>query len=898
MSEMELNKNRNLISKRHSCSFLAPNSATRKDTSQQKQLDELTYGFSKNTYDIKNNKYPKLTIGMFFEFMRTAYQVNDSFEGLAAILSNKSEINWNKLAKINLNLDISIDNKNPANDSQLHKNLPNELESPNNEMSDLTEALNTCTNEKIDFYTPEIMHNTADDNNQLILTTNQYTKEIKPLQSIHDQSIVCLQTINYTEKQDYLQNSKSKENDIKDRNHLSEHILHVEPSKSKQHIEEKEPILTKILRKNLSDILHEGLLDSILPYMLPKPAISQPVIKKSIVNINIKRSTSLSNDIDNGIINNLSISKDKDKNKQVKKAADMTEVEIHVCDEGKNMKKDFRCPQKLLIQKMHYFADITAGQKLEEIDISVHCDIVIFDWLMRWVKKDITKKSEWPILEASNVIPIMVSASFLQMEPLLENCFQYCHDNMSDILKTSTILTCLNDNLLTRLAKLFTNEDVENLQDKKDKIQSRLFCKLIMSLIEINPDNKKGHYGSLATLFKCGKCNKNVVQSISDFIPCISTAMQIDNKGTIHNKHIRDSTWSLNEYITNLRMELRSWRKVYWRLWGDCHFLFCQYCNTYFSIHQMGWCCYHPECPQFFVNEHQRPMSFPLGRYPCCSQRAYKFEVLPNQQGCKYKEHLPNIKTENDMNILNIFITYRDIISIEPPQLFFPEKITRLVTHDSSNQPGKLICKETMWWNGLELVPSRLQLGLLGKIWNGSVIHKSTQVIDLEKPLQKDYRQITGRSSTSSSVTFSDDDEIEMNDDDNTDNESYDSEESSVWSSLKTIKKTNKKSKATTIKRENGKCWSTSLMVRYNQDNQRDFEERINAQMISLLTKRTSIEHILLSKSYNRQRSQIYKNILPIGGSYMKLEAEFRDQWAQTYKNSSTGKNTMRLKKQ
>lgn len=60
-----------------------------------------------------------------------------------------------------------------------------------------------------------------------------------------------------------------------------------------------------------------------------------------------------------------------------------------------------------------------------------------------------------------------------------------------------------------------------------------------MSLIEINPDNKKGHYGSLATLFKCGKCNKNVVQSISDFIPCISTAMQIDNKGTIHNKHIR-----------------------------------------------------------------------------------------------------------------------------------------------------------------------------------------------------------------------------------------------------------------------------------------------------------------------------------------------------------------------
>ena len=131
-------------------------------------------------------------------------------------------------------------------------------------------------------------------------------------------------------------------------------------------------------------------------------------------------------------------------------------MEIHVCDEAKNLKKDFRCPQKLLVQKMCYFADVTAGQKLDEMDISVHCDIVIFDWLMRWVKKDIIKKSEWPVLEASNVIPIMVSASFLQMEPLLQQCLLFCHENMSEVLKTSTILTCLNDNLFTRYAKFQT----------------------------------------------------------------------------------------------------------------------------------------------------------------------------------------------------------------------------------------------------------------------------------------------------------------------------------------------------------------------------------------------------------------------------------------------------------
>lgn len=31
-------------------------------------------------------------------------------------------------------------------------------------------------------------------------------------------------------------------------------------------------------------------------------------------------------------------------------------------------------------------------------------------------------------------------------------------------------------------------------------------------------------------------------------------------------------------------------------------------------------------------------MPFPIGRYPCCSQRAHRFEVLPNyQEGCRYK---------------------------------------------------------------------------------------------------------------------------------------------------------------------------------------------------------------------------------------------------------------------
>lgn len=62
---------------------------------------------------------------------------------------------------------------------------------------------------------------------------------------------------------------------------------------------------------------------------------------------------------------------------------------------------------------MGYFADVTAGQRLEDMDISVHCDLQIFEWLMRWVKKDTLSEELWPFLDSSNVIPILVSAGFL-----------------------------------------------------------------------------------------------------------------------------------------------------------------------------------------------------------------------------------------------------------------------------------------------------------------------------------------------------------------------------------------------------------------------------------------------------------------------------------------------------
>lgn len=66
-------------------------------------------------------------------------------------------------------------------------------------------------------------------------------------------------------------------------------------------------------------------------------------------------------------------------------------VTIHVSDERKNMKKNYLCKKEVLLREMKYFEMHLNPNESEEIDITVQCDIEIFEWLMKyiWVEKPI-----------------------------------------------------------------------------------------------------------------------------------------------------------------------------------------------------------------------------------------------------------------------------------------------------------------------------------------------------------------------------------------------------------------------------------------------------------------------------------------------------------------------------
>ena len=218
-------------------------------------------------------------------------------------------------------------------------------------------------------------------------------------------------------------------------------------------------------------------------------------------------------------------------------------VTIHVCDDSRGEKKDFVCPQEALLGQMGYFRDITAGQSLEDVDISVHCDIAIFEWLMAWIKRqsddsnvEDEKKCE---LLPSNVMSILVSATFLKMSALVDETLEYAHGNMNKILGVTHSFSSLGEPLLSRLAALYKPSEVDDLIDRRDRLQSKLYVKLIQALVEPLPQPDREIFFTAATLHRCRLCGLFLTQTLSKLLPCLPFRSRVTRRGEVVPRHQR-----------------------------------------------------------------------------------------------------------------------------------------------------------------------------------------------------------------------------------------------------------------------------------------------------------------------------------------------------------------------
>jgi hypothetical protein len=134
---------------------------------------------------------------------------------------------------------------------------------------------------------------------------------------------------------------------------------------------------------------------------------------------------------------------------------------IHVIDENKNKQKDFKCSLSILLKHMKYFEKhLKSSESTDDIDISVHCDVLIFEWLLNYIenvereekKSDIKfydvvvkdgdgykissiNKRRKPVFEIGNTISIMISSDYLRMSKLVDECSDYFVNNINDILR-------------------------------------------------------------------------------------------------------------------------------------------------------------------------------------------------------------------------------------------------------------------------------------------------------------------------------------------------------------------------------------------------------------------------------------------------------------------------------
>ncbi|KAJ8954125.1 hypothetical protein NQ318_005719, partial [Aromia moschata] len=201
----------------------------------------------------------------------------------------------------------------------------------------------------------------------------------------------------------------------------------------------------------------------------------------------------------------------------------------------------------------------------------------------------------------------------------------------------------------------------------------------------------RGHWCSLAMVFKCGKCHQLITPAVASNIPCIPTCMRLQPDGSIVSLHIRDPTWNINDHIAKLHRTLRSWRRVYWRLWGNCHFLYCVTCRRFFppepdrvvSVSPRHAAVLHPGRPEGPLAHRQVPLLRGAGlqvpvagepvRLPVQATRVYDFVKVCTQD-------------VRDSAVFTLLETYQHLIEEEPPELLFPEKLTRLVA------------REPLWW--------------------------------------------------------------------------------------------------------------------------------------------------------------------------------------------------------
>jgi len=357
------------------------------------------------------------------------------------------------------------------------------------------------------------------------------------------------------------------------------------------------------------------------------------------------------------------------------------EIIIHVRDDIKGQTRDFSCAKSILLSNMAYFKAYL--NDLQKVDISVLCDIHVFDWLMKFVKNPIAE----PAFDLRSSLSILISADFLGMSHLTRLALDYIARNISDIIHQPLDLECVNESLLNKLANKFTDLEMELLIDPSDKMMSKLFRKKVEKFVRTD------------SLTCCSECALVYDGSAQNALICPKAPTIVDYRGAFQRQHSEKQSWHIiNDYVAILKREYKlSWKSVYWTLWGACHVFRCLTCQMDYNGCMTSGCITHKDEPSKCDET-----------YSCCGERIYRMNsvfptILPT--GCSTADHIPDT-THTDADTISKLIYVKryarlfknPVANVEPDfilksgdlkHLLKPVEITEPATDSAKTKPSK-----------------------------------------------------------------------------------------------------------------------------------------------------------------------------------------------------------------
>lgn len=297
-------------------------------------------------------------------------------------------------------------------------------------------------------------------------------------------------------------------------------------------------------------------------------------------------------------------------------------VNIRVYDERRKVTREFASHRALLMDRMGYFRTYLAHVGVnDDIDIEVHCDVGIFEWLMKFIHSP----TDRPPLTAESVVSIMVSSDFLEMPELVDECLEYLKSHMSQVVVVPLDLSCVTAALTHRLAEMFSDVELDDIQDDQDRLLSKLFMHKLENLLETPADTASS---ADFTLKKCARCETIFTSAQHAWMVCPKSPVEVDFHGNVVARHVACEEWDVQRYLVKLRRRRLPWKHIYWRTWGIVHSLHCSVCNERFPLWQYHHCSFHPRAAVFEGAEN-------FGIYPCCQQQAVRFSTGLRTVGCE-----------------------------------------------------------------------------------------------------------------------------------------------------------------------------------------------------------------------------------------------------------------------